>query len=221
MKRQVIVIGLGRFGSAVTRKLYNLGHDVLAMDKDEVRVQEVMGQTTHALSGDATNEHVLRELGVVDYDAAIVAIGLDIMSSVMTSVLLKTLGVPYVVSRAHNELHANTLERIGVDKVVEVESEMGVRLAHSLFNPNVTEYLELTPRVGVSKLRVPDRFLNMTLKEVGFSDPRDKNGLSLLAIQRGDRVNLHPEQGDKFKRGDWLLLAGRDDLVERLESAEE
>jgi trk system potassium uptake protein TrkA len=221
MKRQVIVIGLGRFGSAVTRKLYNLGHDVLAMDKDEARVQEVMGQTTHALSGDATNEHVLRELGVVDYDAAIVAIGLDIMSSVMTSVLLKTLGVPYVVSRAHNELHANTLERIGVDKVVEVESEMGVRLAHSLFNPNVTEYLELTPRVGVSKLRVPDRFLNMTLKEVGFSDPRDKNGLSLLAIQRGDHVNLHPEQGDKFKRGDWLLLAGRDDLVERLESAEE
>jgi trk system potassium uptake protein TrkA len=221
MKRQVIVIGLGRFGSAVTRKLYNLGHDVLAMDKDEVRVQEVMGQTTHALSGDATNEHVLRELGVVDYDAAIVAIGLDIMSSVMTSVLLKTLGVPYVVARAHNELHANTLERIGVDKVVEVESEMGVRLAHSLFNPNVTEYLELTPRVGVSKLRVPDRFLNMTLKEVGFSDPRDKNGLSLLAIQRGDHVNLHPEQGDKFKRGDWLLLAGRDDLVERLESAEE
>ena len=221
MKRQVIVIGLGRFGSAVTRKLYNLGHDVLAMDKDEVRVQEVMGQTTHALSGDATNEHVLRELGVVDYDAAIVAIGLDIMSSVMTSVLLKTLGVPYVVSRAHNELHANTLERIGVDKVVEVESEMGVRLAHSLFNPNVTEYLELTPRVGISKLRVPDRFLNMTLKEVGFSDPRDKNGLSLLAIQRGDHVNLHPEQGDKFKRGDWLLLAGRDDLVERLESAEE
>ena len=221
MKRQVIVIGLGRFGSAVTRKLYNLGHDVLAMDKDEARVQEVMGQTTHALSGDATNEHVLRELGVVDYDAAIVAIGLDIMSSVMTSVLLKTLGVPYVVSRAHNELHANTLERIGVDKVVEVESEMGVRLAHSLFNPNVTEYLELTPRVGISKLRVPDRFLNMTLKEVGFSDPRDKNGLSLLAIQRGDRVNLHPEQGDKFKRGDWLLLAGRDDLVERLESAEE
>ena len=105
--------------------------------QDEVRVQEVMGQTTHALSGDATNEHVLRELGVVDYDAAIVAIGLDIMSSVMTSVLLKTLGVPYVVSRAHNELHANTLERIGVDKVVEVESEMGVRLAHSLFNPTL------------------------------------------------------------------------------------
>ena len=168
MKRQVVVIGLGRFGSAVTKKLYNMGHDVLAMDKDEARVQEVVGQATHALSGDATNENVLRELGITDYDAAIVAIGLDVMSSVMTSVLLKTIGVPYVVSRAHNELHANTLERIGVDKVVEVESEMGTRLALSLFNPNVAEYLELTPRVGVSKLKVPDRFLNMTLGEVGF-----------------------------------------------------
>ena len=220
MKRQVVVIGLGRFGLAVTRKLYNMGHDVLAMDKDEARVQEVMGQATHALSGDATNEHVLRELGITDYDAAVVAIGQDVMSSVMTSVLLKTIGVPYVVSRAHNELHANTLERIGVDKVVEVESEMGTRLALSLFNPNVAEYLELTPRVGVSKLKVPDRFLNMTLREVGFSDPKHKNGLSLLAIQRGDRVNLDPDQGERFKRGDWLLLAGQDDLVERLESPE-
>ncbi len=221
MKRQVIVIGLGRFGMAVTRKLYNMGHDVLAIDKDEGRVQGVMGQATHALSGDATNENVLRELGITDYDAAVVAIGQDVMSSVMTSVLLKTIGVPYVVSRAHNELHANTLERIGVDKVVEVESEMGTRLALSLFNPNVAEYLELTPRVGVSKLRVPDRFLNMTLGEVGFSDPKHKNGLSLLAIQRGDRVNLIPDQGERFKRGDWLLLAGQDDLVERLEHAEE
>ena len=221
MKRQIIVIGLGRFGSAVATKLYNLGHDVLAMDKDEARVQEMMGQTTHALSGDATNEYVLRELGVTDYDVAVVAIGLDTMSSVMTSVLLKTIGVPYVVSRAHNELHRNTLERIGVDKVVEVESEMGVRLAHSLFNPNVTEYLGLTPSVGVSKLKVPDRFLNMTLKEVGFSGPRDKRGLSLLGIQRGDRVNLSPPQGERFKRGDWLLLAGEDELVERLDSAEE
>ena len=122
MKRQVSGIGLGRFGMAVTRKLYNMGHDVLAIDKDEGRVQGVMGQATHALSGDATNENVLRELGITDYDAAVVAIGQDVMSSVMTSVLLKTIGVPYVVSRAHNELHANTLERIGVDKVVEVES---------------------------------------------------------------------------------------------------
>ena len=219
MKRQVVVIGLGRFGSAVAKSLYNLGHDVLAMDKDESRVQEIMGQSTHALAGDATNEAILRELGIKDYDAAVVAIGLDIVSNVMASVLLKTMGVPYVVSRAHNDLHKSTLERVGVDKVVHVESEMGVRLAHNMFNPNIQEYLELTPSFGVSKLRVPDRFANMSLKELGFSSPRDKYGLAVLAIQRGNDITLNPDPGERFKEGDWLLLAGRDELVERLELA--
>ena len=109
MKKQVAVIGLGRFGSSVTRALYNLGHDVLAIDTDESRVQEIMGQATYALSGDASSEAVLRELGIPDYDAAVVAIGSNIVSSIMASVLLKTMGVPYVVSRAHNELHGKQL----------------------------------------------------------------------------------------------------------------
>ena len=112
MKKQVVVLGLGRFGSSVARSLYNLGHDVLAIDKDESRVQSIMRQATHALAGDVTSEPVLRELGIPDYDAAVVAIGADIVPSIMASVLLKTMGVPYVVSRAHNELHGNTLERI-------------------------------------------------------------------------------------------------------------
>ena len=145
MKRQVVVIGLGRFGTSVVRSLYNLGHDVLAIDNDETRVQSIMGQATHALTADATNETVLRDLGIQDYNAAVVAIGSNIVPSIMASVLLKTMGVPYVVSRAYNELHGNTLERIGVDKVVHAESEMGVRLAHNLFNPNVQAYLEVTP----------------------------------------------------------------------------
>ena len=153
MKKQIAVLGLGRFGTSIARSLYNLGHDVLAIDKDENRIQPVMGTTTHALTGDCTNDAVLRDLGIPDYDAAVVAIGADVVSSIMTSVLLKTMGVPYVVSRAHNDLHGNTLALIGVDKVVHAESEMGNRLAHSMFNPNVEEYLEITPNFGISKLR--------------------------------------------------------------------
>ena len=102
MKKQVVVIGLGRFGTSVARSLYNLGDDVLAIDKDESRVQGIVGQATHALAADATNEAVLRELGIPDYDAAVVAIGSDIVPSIMATVLLKTIGVPYVVSRAYN-----------------------------------------------------------------------------------------------------------------------
>ena len=217
MKRQVVVIGLGRFGSSVVRSLYNLGHDVLAIDNDESRVQQIMGQSTYALTGDATDESVLRELGIPDYDAAVVAIGSAVVPSIMASVLLKTLEVPYIVSRAYNDLHGNTLERIGVDKVIHAESEMGVRLAHSLFNPNVQEYLEVTPNFGISKMRVPSRFVNMSLKELGFSNARDKYGLAVLAIRRRSDITLNPDGDDRLQAGDTLVLAGRDELLDRLE----
>ncbi len=217
MKRQVAVIGLGRFGTSVVRSLYNLGHDVLAIDNDESRVQHIMGQTTYALTGDATDESVLRELGIPDYDAAVVAIGSAVVPSIMASVLLKTLEVPYIVSRAYNELHGNTLERIGVDKVIHAESEMGVRLAHSLFNPNVQEYLEVTPNFGISKMRIPNRFVNMSLKELGFSNARDKYGLAVLAIRRRADITLNPDGDDRLQAGDTLVLAGRDELLDRLE----
>ena len=219
MKQQVVVIGLGRFGTNVVQSLYNLGHDVLAIDKREDRVQNVMGQATYALAADATNETVLRELGIPDYDAAVVAIGSDIVPSIMASVLLKDIEVPYVVSRAYNELHGNTLERIGVDKVIHAESEMGVRLAHSLFNPNVQEYLELTPNFGISTMRVPSRFVNMSLKELGFSSPRDRYGLAVLAVKRGREVTLNPDTDDRLREDDWLVLAGRGELLDRLDFA--
>ena len=219
MKQQVVVIGLGRFGTNVVQSLYNLGHDVLAIDKREDRVQNVMGQATYALAADATNETVLRELGIPDYDAAVVAIGSDIVPSIMASVLLKDIEVPYVVSRAYNELHGNTLERIGVDKVIHAESEMGVRLAHSLFNPNVQEYLELTPNFGISTMKVPGRFVNMSLKELGFSSPRDRYGLAVLAVKRGREVTLNPDTDDRLREDDWLVLAGRGELLDRLDFA--
>ena len=217
MKRQVAVIGLGRFGSSVVRSLYNLGHDVLAIDDDESRVQQIVGQATYALTGDATDESVLRELGIPDYDAAVVAIGSAVVPSIMASVLLKTLEVPYIVSRAYNDLHGNTLERIGVDKVIYAESEMGVRLAHSLFNPNIQEYLEVTPNFGICKMRIPSRFVNMSLNELGFSNARDKYGLAVLAIRRRSDITLNPDGDDRLQAGDTLVLAGRDDLLDRLE----
>ena len=217
-KKQVFVIGLGRFGSNVSRALYNLGHDVLAMDVSEDRVQIMMGQVTYPITGNASNETVLRELGVQDYDAAVVAIGSDIVSSVMTSVLLKDMGIPYIVARAQNDLHANTLDRIGVDRVVHAESEAGVRLAHNLFNPNVQEYMELAPNFGISRLRIPEGYAGKTLRELGFSSPSDKYGLAVLAIRRGKDITLNPDSDDRLHVGDMLVLAGRDEMFERFET---
>ncbi|MCE2456997.1 MAG: TrkA family potassium uptake protein [Dehalococcoidia bacterium] len=217
MKKQIAVLGLGRFGSSIARSLYNLGHDVLAIDKDESRVHNMMGACTYSLIADCTNEAVLRELGVPDYDAAVIAIGSDVTSSIMASVLIKTMDVPYIVSRAHNELHGNTLSLIGVDKVVHAEEEMGNRLAHSMFNPNVQEYLEITPNFGISKLKVPDEFNGRTLNELGFSSPRNKYGLVVLAIRRGREVTLNPDTNDRLGGGDWLVLAGHDSMLDQLD----
>ena len=216
MKQQVVVIGLGRFGSSVARSLYNLGHDVLAMDVDDDRVQSMMGEVSYPVSGDATNESTLRELGIPDYNAAVVAVGSNVVSSVMACVLLKTMGVGYVVARAHDEVHGNALDRIGVDKVIHPESEMGVRLAHNLFNPNLQEYLELAPNFGLSRMRAPEDFADKTLKELGFSNPRDKYGLAVLAIKRGRDITLNPDNDDQLKAGDLLVLAGKDEFLESL-----
>lgn len=215
-KKQVVVIGLGRFGSGVARSLYNLGHDVLAIDSNDDRVQNMMGSVTYPVAGNATSDTVLRELGVTDYDAAVVAIGSDIPASIMACVLLKTMGIGYLVARANNELHGITLERIGVDKVIHPESEGGGRLAHNLFNPNLQEYLEMGPNFGISRMRVPDTFVNKTLKELGFSSPRDKYGLVVLAIRRGRDITLNPDVEDRIRANDMLILAGKDDRLESL-----
>lgn len=218
MKQQVVVIGLGRFGSSVARSLYNLGHDVLAIDVREERVQSMMGQVTFPVTADAANESVLRELGVSDYEVAVVAVGTDIVASVLSTVVLKNMGVRYVVARAHDELHGNALERIGADRVIHAESEMGIRLAHNMFNPNVQEYLELAPNFGFSRIRVPEEYTGKTIKEVDLSGPRDKYGLAVMAIKRGRDIALNPDTSDRLRDGDVLILAGRDDLLERLPS---
>ena len=218
MNQQVVVIGLGRFGSSVAKALYNLGHEVLAIDKNEDRVQSMMGQVSFPVTGDASNEAVLRELGVDKYDAAIVAVGTDIVASVLSTVVLKNMDVPYVVARAEDDLHGNTLERIGADKVVHAESEMGVRLAHGLFNPNVQEYLELTPEYGLSRIRAPQSFDSKTLRDLGFSNPRDKYGLAAIALLHGREVTLNPDIDESIKAGDVLILAGKDELLDKLPS---
>tara|TARA_Y100000590_G_scaffold139864_2_gene160275 strand:+ start:3176 stop:3862 length:687 start_codon:yes stop_codon:yes gene_type:complete len=216
MRNQVIVIGLGRFGSSITSTLYNLGHDVLAVDLDVTRVQNIVGQSTHSISGDATNEQLLREIGIQEYTVAIVAIGVNIVASIMTTVLLKTMGVPYIVARATNPLHANTLNRLGVDRVVQTESEMGSRIAHSLFSPDVQEYIELSSEFGISKILAPNQFQDRQLKDIGFSESKDGSGISVLSIRRGSKITIMPDIDTQLKEGDTLILAGKDEDINQL-----
>ena len=219
MKKQVCVIGLGRFGRTVAQELFQSGHDVLAIDLDEGEIQDLSGHVTYAVRADASSESVLRELDVADFDVAIVALGSDnVQASILITVLLKDLGVPYVIARAANELHGETLERIGVDRVVYPEMEAARRAAHVGFETGIVDYMSIVPNFGISKVHPPEQMLNRTLEEVGLAGSADSHGVSVLAIRRARSYILHPARDEEIKPGDILVVAGTNEQVGRLYS---
>ena len=217
MKKQVVVIGLGRFGASVARELYQMGHDVLGIDLDEKNVQEMLGHVTYAVRSDATNEAVLKELGVSNFDVAVVAVGSDIQASILVTVLLKDLGIPFIVTRAINDLHGNAMERVGADKVIYPEQEMGRRLAHIGFEAGVLDYMEVAPNYGITKLRPPEQIVKHTLEESGLARPRDKYGIAVLAIRRGREYFLVPAKEEEVKPGDILIVAGNAEQLGKIQ----
>jgi len=143
VKKQFAVIGIGRFGSSVAKTLCGLGHEVLAVDRNQDRIQEIADYVTHAVQADATDEEALKSLGIRNFDAVVVSIGDDIQSSIMIALLCKEMGVKFVVGKAQNDLHAKVLYKIGVDKVIFPERDMGMKIAHHLASTNIIDYIEL------------------------------------------------------------------------------
>lgn len=212
-RRQVVVVGLGRFGTSLATSLTESGYDVLALDATERKVQEASAHITHAVHADATDESVLTELGVKGFDIAIVAIGSDIQSSVLATVLLKKLGIPYVVARANNMLHGEILRRIGADRVVFPEHEMGNRIAHELLLGNVSDYFPVMPRFGIISFEAPESLEGRTLSDLGVG-PRGRENVGVLIIRRGNEVIITPNLGELVRRGDVLILSGTDERLE-------
>ncbi len=220
MTKQAAVIGLGRFGVSLAQEMYHLGFDVLGIDNDAQVVQDLTGQLTVVVLGDSTSESVLRELGIASYDLAVVAIGSNIQASVVTTLLLKTLGVKEVIARSSNPLHEQALERIGADKVVNPEQDAGVRLAHTLFNPDVQDYLAIASSFGISRLRPAEHMIGLTLEEAGLGGTRDRYGIAVLAIRRAREPILFPARDEVIVQGDILFVAGKDDLLDKARRGE-
>ena len=213
MKKQVCVIGLGRFGATLSQELFQSGHDVLAIDVDEAKVQDQLDRATYAVRADATNESILKELDVAEYDVCVVSLGSEnIQASILVSVLLKSMGVPFIIARAANELHGSTLERIGVDRVVYPES----RTAHVGFETGVIDYMPIVPDFGISKLRPPEEMLGHTLEEAGLAGTADRHGISVLAIRRGRTSFLHPAKDEEIKAGDVLIVAATNEHLGKI-----
>ena len=217
MAHQVAVMGMGRFGATLAQELYRIGHDVLIIDQDERVIQGMMGQVTYAVTGDVTSADLLEEVGIRNFDTAVVAIGTDMQSSILTTVLLKQqFQLAEVVARASSDLHGKTLQAVGADRVVYPELETGVRTAHSLFQREVLEYMELTDDFGFSKINVSPSMAGQTLEQAGFTAARDKDGPSVIAIKRGQEPILAPSKDEEMKLGDVLVVAGREEVLEHV-----
>ena len=212
-REQVVVIGLGRFGSAVARELERLGHEVLAIDRDEQRVNDVAPDVTHALELDAADEDALRGAGAGDFGTAIVAISSDAEPSIFATMVLKRLGVQNVIAKAGSLLHGEILARVGADRVVFPERETGLRLAHSFSVPNVIDYLDVAPGFGIEKIRPPKSFVGRTLGEL---DLKGRMGLTPVAVRRGQQVVVNPTREERIGEGDELIIIGRDDKLDQL-----
>jgi trk system potassium uptake protein TrkA len=212
--KQFAVIGLGRFGSSLAKELVSQGLEVLGIDRDEETVDEMADILTHAIVADSTEEETLRSIGIRNFDCAIVAIGDDIQASIMTAILLKDLGVKMVVAKALTELHGKVLERLGADRVIYPERDMGIRVAHQLVNPNLLDYIELSKDYTIVELSVPGKLNGVTLKEL---DPRAKYGCSVVAINKKSGVIIAPVATDVINERDIMVIIGTNKQIESFE----
>jgi trk system potassium uptake protein len=210
-ERRVTVIGLGRFGRSVVRTLYELGYEVTAIDRDEHQVEEVSDFVALATQGNGADEDLLRSLQVERSAVAIVAQGSELESSVLATLILKRLGVPYVVAKANNELHGEVLRRVGADRVIFPERDAGVRLAHTLDVPRVDDYITLSPTSGVAKFAAPPNLIGHTLADVHAVCGAQ---LSVLALMRGRFLTTTPSLEERIEEGDDLVVIGPDGAIE-------
>jgi trk system potassium uptake protein TrkA len=213
MKHSVLVIGLGRFGSSAARELMRLGHDVLAVDREEHPVNEIAPFVTQALQVDASDVEGLKAIGASEFEHAIIAISGDAEPSIFATMALKQLGVRNVVAKAGTALHGSILERVGADRVVYPEREIGARVAHLFAYPTVADYLDIAPGFGITMVKPSPSFIGRTLAELDLG----RRGLSPVAIRRGDKVTVNPHGSEQIAEGDQLILVGKDAGLEALQ----
>lgn len=212
-KKQFVVVGLGRFGSTLATTLYRIGVDVLAIDVNHQRVEEVRDSVTHCVQANAMNREALVQLGVRDFDVAVVTIGADIKASGMTTMLMKELGVNYVVAKAQDEIHGRMLTKLGADKVIFPERDMGKRVAHNLVAGNILDFIELSPDYSMVEVEPLDEWNGKTLAQL---DLRNKLGINVIAIRRDGHVDPSPMPGTVLFRGDRLLVMAGMDVIKKL-----
>jgi trk system potassium uptake protein TrkA len=221
MSKQVAVFGLGTFGSNLAVLLNSAGYEVMAVDKSADLVESIAPRVTHAVRADATNEAALQKLGVNSFDVAVVTVGTSIQDSVMITILLKKMGVRYIVARADNELHGDILSSIGANKIIFPERDTANRTGPILTMRGVVDFIPLENGSGIVKAKAPSHFVGKTLEDIGFGTG-EGNRPVVLMIQRGKEGLINPSVDEVVSHVDILIMAGDNSVIERLlETGEE
>ncbi len=204
-KKEFVVFGLGKFGRSIALTLANYGHNVLAIDENEEIVQEISEFVTHAVVADVTDIDTLKSLGVGNFDVAVIAISQDMQSSIMATMLVKELGVSYVLTKGKNDIHKKVLKKIGADRVVFPEREMGHRIATSLTSDNIMDFIELSNEYSIVEIVALDEWVGKTLLQINM---RATYGINVMAIKRNNDINITPGANEKIIQGDVLVVIG-------------
>lgn len=212
--KQFVVIGCGRFGQSVAIKLAELGSEVMVVDDKEDVIQNIANKVTYAVQADATDENAIKALGIRNFDVAIVTIGSDIQSSILVTLLVKELGVKHIVAKAQNPAHAKVLYKIGANRVVFPEKEMGVKIAKSLVSSNVLDLIDLAPEYSILEIKMNDEWVGKTLVEINM---RRRYQISAIAIRREDHVDINVEPDRVLLKDDILIVIGNNADLKKIE----
>ena len=215
MKKSFLVIGAGRFGKSVARTLYESGHEVMVIDKDEALIQQISSEVTDAVSADITSESCIKALGVRDFDAVVLAIGFDVQASIMAAILLIEKEAKYIVAKAQTDLHGKVLDKIGVNRVIYPERDMGYKIARSLIAPTIIDMIELSDDYSVVEVKAPDDMVGKTLLELNL---RARYGISVIAFRRnnGGKTNISPIAEDIVETNDIIVAIGDNKHLHKL-----
>ena len=212
MRKEFVVIGLGRFGGGIVKELISQGADVMAIDLSPERVDNFAHIATQAIVADTTDEAVIKSLGLRNFEHVIVAIGEDIQSSILTTLILKESGVQQITAKANNDYHEKVLRKIGADVVVHPERDMGIRIANNILSNNVLDYLELSDEHSIMEIKASERLAGRSLVDL---DIRARYGINIVGIKRGEEIIITPEPTDPILIGDLLIVIGADVDINR------
>lgn len=212
-KREYVVIGLGRFGSSVARQLELNGCEVLAIDSDPTLVQKIAGDVTYAMTGDVTKEETLAEIGIRNFDGAVIAMASSMEASVLTTIWAKEQGVPMVMAKAYNALQEKILKRVGADVVVLPEKEMGEHIANRLAFGELFDSIEITDEYSIIDIEIPEAWEGKNLIKL---DLRKRYGINVIGLKIDDTLNMLPSAEQPLNAGETLVVIGRNDMLKKL-----